>query len=207
VRHLLDLLLGRAPGRVAARRCPASPDQDRLGRRKVSRKRRRLLLAAGPVFGLWLVIAGPLGALGRNLALDDLPSREEEELSDAWPGLDEAVLDAWDQTLCQELEWLAAGADPVTVGVCWGAGHMRAVIALLHTRLGYRIVSTSWMTVFGKPLRAGMGGAGTGRGWRENDPCAGRPPAAPGLLGRRDPVSAGSILSIGPAVSAAPAPG
>jgi hypothetical protein len=30
--HLLDLLLGRAPGRVAARRCPASPDQDRLGR-------------------------------------------------------------------------------------------------------------------------------------------------------------------------------
>jgi hypothetical protein len=34
------------------------------------------------------------------------------------------------------------------VGVCWGAGHMRAVIALLHTRLGYRIVSASWITVF-----------------------------------------------------------
>jgi hypothetical protein len=118
------------------------------GWRKVSRKLRWLLLAAGPVFGLWLVIVGPGRALGRNLALDDLPSREEEELSDAWPGFDEAVLDARDQALCQELERLAAGADPVTVGVCWGAGHMRAVIALLHTRLGYRIVSANWMTVF-----------------------------------------------------------
>jgi hypothetical protein len=118
------------------------------GWRKVSRKLRWLLLAAGPVFGLWLVIVGPGRALGRDLALDDLPSREEEELSDAWPGFDEAVLDARDQVLCQELERLAAGADPVTVGVCWGAGHMRAVIALLHTRLGYRVVSASWMTVF-----------------------------------------------------------
>jgi DDE superfamily endonuclease len=31
VRHLLDLLLGRAPGRVAACRRPAPPHQDRLG--------------------------------------------------------------------------------------------------------------------------------------------------------------------------------
>jgi hypothetical protein len=118
------------------------------GWREVSRKLRWLLLAAAPVFGLWLVIVGPGRALGRNLALDDLPSREEEELSDAWPGFGEAVLDARDRALCQELERLAAGAGPATVGVCWGAGHMRAVIALLHTRLGYRIVSASWITVF-----------------------------------------------------------
>jgi hypothetical protein len=119
-----------------------------LGWRKVSRKLRWLLLVAAPVFGLWLVIAGPKRALGRNLAMDDLPSREEEELSDAVPEFDEAVLDARDRALCQELERLAAGTDPVTVGVCWGAAHMRAVIATLHTRLGYRIVSATWMTVF-----------------------------------------------------------
>jgi hypothetical protein len=118
------------------------------GWRKISLRLRWLLLAAAPVFGVWLVIAGPGRALGRNLAIDDLPSREEEELSDAVPGFNEAVLGARDRALCQELERLAAGADPVTVGVCWGAAHMRAVIATVHTRLGYRIVSASWMTVF-----------------------------------------------------------
>jgi hypothetical protein len=65
---------------------------------------------------------GPGRALGRKLALNDLPSREEEERSDAWPGFDEGVLDARDRALCQELERLAAGAGPVTRRGLLGSG-------------------------------------------------------------------------------------
>ncbi len=79
----------------------------------------------------------PRRALARNLSLDDLPSREEEELSDATPGFDDAVLGVRDRALCQELERLAAAQDAArTVAVCWGATHMRAVIGTLYTRLG-----------------------------------------------------------------------
>lgn len=120
------------------------------GWREVARRQRWLLLAA-PAFGLWLAVAGPQRALGRNLGLDDLPSREEDELSAAGPGFDEAVLGARDRALCQELARLAGepnSGGTRTVGVCWGAAHMRAVIAILYTRLGYRIVGASWITVF-----------------------------------------------------------
>jgi len=119
------------------------------GWRKLSRRLRWLLLASAPVFGMWLAIVGPRRALARNLGLDDLPSREEEELSDATPGFDDAVLGVRDRALCQELERLAAAPDVArAVAVCWGAAHMRAVIGTLHTRLGYRIVDASWLTVF-----------------------------------------------------------
>jgi hypothetical protein len=121
------------------------------GWRKMARRLRWLLLVAAPVFGLWLAVAGPQRALGRNLGLDDLPSREEEEMSGAMPGFDEAVLAVRDRALCQELVRLTGEPDSGgtrTVGVCWGAAHMRAVIATLHTRLGYRIVDASWITVF-----------------------------------------------------------
>lgn len=126
-------------------------EQFARGWRKVARWLRWLLVAAAPLFGLWLALAGPRRALGRSLALDDLPSREEEELSEATPGLDEAVLAARDQALCRELARIAeeSGPDaPRTVGVCWGAGHMRAVITLLRTRFGYRITGATWITVF-----------------------------------------------------------
>lgn len=119
--------------------------------RKVARWTRWLLVIAAPVFGLWLAVVGPQRALGRNLTLEDLPSREEEELSDFVPELDEAVLGARDRALCQELARLAAETGTTgiqTVGVCWGAAHMRAVIAALHTQLGYRITNASWLTVF-----------------------------------------------------------
>jgi hypothetical protein len=121
------------------------------GWRKVDRWLRWFLLAAAPFFGLWLAVAGPERALGRDLGLDDLPSREEEELSDAGPGLGEAMLGLRDQALCQELIRLAeqpGSGGSRTVGVCWGAAHMRAVIATLYTRLGYRIAGATWITVF-----------------------------------------------------------
>jgi len=119
------------------------------GWRKISRRLRWLLLAGALVCGVWLAIVGPRRALRRNLGLDDLPSREEEDFSDAIAGFDDAVLGARDGALCQELERLAADPDAAgTVAVCWGAAHMRAAIATLYTRLGYRIVDANWMTVF-----------------------------------------------------------
>ncbi|HZC41785.1 MAG TPA: hypothetical protein VE343_14000 [Streptosporangiaceae bacterium] len=137
------------PGRVI--RPDLTAEQFAQGWRKVARWLRWLLVVAAPLFGLWLVVVGPRRALGRNLALDDLPSRDEEELSEATPGLDEAMLAARDRALCRELVRIAEESGPGaprTVGVCWGAGHMRAVIALLHTRLGYRVTGATWITVF-----------------------------------------------------------
>ena len=65
----------------------------------------------------------PAARSGRNLGLDDLPSREEEELSDAMPGFDEGVLAVRDRALCHELVRLIGEPDSGgtrTVGV-WTA--------------------------------------------------------------------------------------
>jgi len=139
--------LGGLEGRII--RPDLTAAQFASGWRKVSRWIRWLFLAAAPVLGVWLAIAGPRRVLGRDLGMDDLPTREEEEMSDALPGLDEAFLGDRDLALCGELERLAADTGTAaTVGVCWGAAHMRAVIALLWSRLGYRVTEATWITIF-----------------------------------------------------------
>jgi hypothetical protein len=115
--------------------------------RRVGWSLRSLLLLAAPLFGIWMLVVGPRRALGRRVALDDLRSDDEIEASEAEPRLDEALLGTRDGALTAALTELAGGTEPCTVGVCWGAEHVRAVVPTLRA-LGFRITDATWVTVF-----------------------------------------------------------
>jgi len=110
---------------------------------------RLLIYAAAPFVGLWMIVVGPKRFLRRGpMNLDDLPTREEQERADQSEAFDAALLDARDVRLCQTLLDLSDGRGaPQLVGVCWGAGHMRAVLRTLMTQRGYRVQQSTWLTV------------------------------------------------------------
>jgi hypothetical protein len=119
-----------------------------IGWRAIRWPLRVLLYVAIPLAGIWLAIVGPQRALPKRLTVDDQVSLEESEAMEG--GLGEALIDARDRALCAELVRLANDdvAGERTVGVCWGAMHMRAVVAALHGDLGYRITNAEWITAF-----------------------------------------------------------
>jgi hypothetical protein len=109
---------------------------------------RAAIYVGAPFFGIWMAIVGPRRALSHRLTVDDEISLEEFEAMEG--GLSEAFVDARDRALCRELVRLAqTGATEMrTVGVCWGAAHVRAVAETLHNDLGFRITDARWVTVF-----------------------------------------------------------
>lgn len=118
------------------------------GWRGVKRGLRWMVLLGAPVVGLWVAIVGPRRALG-DMTLDDLPTQKQEELAEYGESLDTLIIDERDRPLGEALIALAADQDqPCTVGVCWGAEHVRAVVTVLVGHLGYRIGNGTWITVF-----------------------------------------------------------
>lgn len=108
---------------------------------------RAAIYVGAPLFGMWMALVGPRRVLDR-LTVDDEISLEEFEAMQG--GLYEAFVDQRDRALCQELVRLADtdAAGTRTVGVCWGAEHVRAVAETLHGDLGFRITDATWVTVF-----------------------------------------------------------
>lgn len=106
------------------------------------------LFVLAPLVGLWMLIVGPMRLLGSHLSLDDLPSAREEEYAD--DTLDALLLDTCDRGLVDELRRQADehehDARPWTVGVCWGAEHVRAIAPALIAR-GYQVRDAHWVTV------------------------------------------------------------
>jgi DNA-binding transcriptional ArsR family regulator len=113
--------------------------------RRVSRHLRWLLYGLTPIVGLWVAIVGPRRALGKDLGMDDLPSARAEQLSH--DQLDQLLLGTRDEALIKALLDLADSLEPqptATVGVCWGAGHIPAVVRALHAR-GFTPTSGEWV--------------------------------------------------------------
>ena len=88
--------------------------------------------------------------LGRYLALDDLPTREQELAGESFESIDKVIVDDRDALLADALTSVHQqhSAEPISVAVVYGAGHMPAVAAMLVARLGYRARSAEWLTVF-----------------------------------------------------------
>lgn len=102
---------------------------------RVSAHLRWTLYLFAPVVGLWMAIVGPRRALGKHIGMDDLPSAREEQLSNEQ--IDQLFLGSRDAALIKSLFDLieSLGPEPPsTVGVCWGAAHIPAVVRALHSR-------------------------------------------------------------------------
>jgi hypothetical protein len=118
-------------------------------RQSVPPWQRALLWCAAPLFSVGLMVFGSRRMLGRHLALDDLPTREQELEHDALGDLEQVVIDERDALVVEVLERLHAEyAEPVRVGVVYGAGHVPGIAAALVSRLGYHASSAEWLTVF-----------------------------------------------------------
>ena len=111
---------------------------------------RVMMIAAVPVFAAGMLLFGTRRVLGRYLALDDLPTREQEITDAALEDVYGVIVRDRDALLIDALTSIHQehAAEPIKVAVVYGAGHMPAVAAMLVSRLGYHARSAEWLTVF-----------------------------------------------------------
>jgi pheromone shutdown protein TraB len=88
--------------------------------------------------------------LARHLSRDDLPTPEDHIERSVAGGLIHLIVDHRDELLIEALASIHEErcAEPVTVAVVYGAGHVAAVVRALLARYGYRPRSAEWLTVF-----------------------------------------------------------
>ena len=112
---------------------------------------RAQLLFLIPLYVLYLFLFGTRETLAENIAVEDLPSSKEILFADEGSEkLDSLLVDERDRRLIDSIAKLhdAGWQDAKTVGVIYGATHMRNVISFLLDRLNYRVAEAEWVTVF-----------------------------------------------------------
>lgn len=104
-----------------------------------------------PAYVVYLFLFGTRETLAENIALEDLPSSEEILFQDdSFEPLDALLIDERDRKLIDSIGKLH-DSDPgsrKTVGVVYGAMHMRNVSSFLLRKLNYRVAKAEWVTVF-----------------------------------------------------------
>ena len=104
-----------------------------------------------PVYVIYLFLFGTRETIAENIAVEDLPSSNEVLLQDDdFDKLDALLIDERDRRLIRNIASLdeASGKNKKTVGVVFGAMHMRNVTSFLLHKLKYRITKADWVTVF-----------------------------------------------------------
>ena len=98
-----------------------------------------------PVCVIYLVLFGTRQTLAKNIALEDLPSSEEILLED---DLDSLLIDERDRILLDNIKRVYESGGAKTVGVIYGARHMRNAVGFLMRNLNYHVAKAEWVTVF-----------------------------------------------------------
>jgi hypothetical protein len=109
------------------------------------------LLFLIPIYVVYLFLVGTRGTLAEHIAVEDLPSSEEILFQDeSFEKLDTLLVDERDRKLIGSIWKLhdSGRLDKQTVGVVYGAMHMRNVTSFLLDRLNYRVAKAEWVTVF-----------------------------------------------------------
>jgi hypothetical protein len=102
-----------------------------------------------PFYILYLLLLGTRQTLAKNIALEDLPSQDEILLADdRFADLDSLLIDERDRTLLGNIKRVHESGGTNTVGVIYGAGHMRNVVDFLMRNLNYHVARAEWVTVF-----------------------------------------------------------
>jgi hypothetical protein len=121
------------------------------GWRQVPLHLRLLLLVLAPLVGLYMLFFGTRDLIAHCAEFNDLPSRDEvlmydrdvDAIEDALTGQRDARLVETIKRMCNE-----AADKPTTVGILFGAQHMRAVIRYLTERQNYQVAKAERITVF-----------------------------------------------------------
>lgn len=110
---------------------------------------RALVSLTIPIFAGYMMLHGTKDLIARNLAMEDLPSREEMMLSGALK-IESLIMDQRDAVLLGHVQWVHDEHQhhDMTVAVVYGASHLRAVTTYLSRKLGYHVAKADWLTVF-----------------------------------------------------------
>jgi hypothetical protein len=103
-----------------------------------------------PIYVLYLALFGTRQTLAENIAIEDLPSDEEILLNDeAFEKYESLLIGERDQILIGHIRQLDANQnEPQTIGIVFGAQHMRNTTRFLLQNLNYRITKAEWVKVF-----------------------------------------------------------
>jgi hypothetical protein len=104
-----------------------------------------------PIFVIYLFIFGTRESLAENLAVEDLPSSEEELSEDeGFSRLDSLLVDERDRKLIEHIANVNSERSNTSqrIAIVYGAFHMRCVMAFLMQKLNYRVVKADWVKVF-----------------------------------------------------------
>jgi hypothetical protein len=123
-------------GSTVIRRDMTGKELSKRWRKGVRLLHRLLIIAAVPVFAAGMLLFGSRRVLGRYLALDDLPTREQELV--AFEDIDKVIVDDRDALAIDALTSIhqQRSAEAISVAVVYGAGHMPAIAAMLVSRPG-----------------------------------------------------------------------
>jgi hypothetical protein len=126
-----------------------SADEFRVDWRRVPWRDRMMMWLALPVVIFARLVGGTSAIWTRALALDDLPTPEEEAIAEAMPELEAAFLDRRDGRLLQALYAVHEQRcdEAIEVAVVYGAGHVPAIVRGLGDTYGYKPRSADWLTV------------------------------------------------------------
>jgi hypothetical protein len=121
------------------------------GWRRVPFFLRLQMLVLAPFVGLYMLFFGTRDLIAQYAEFNDLPSRDEvlmydrevDAIEDALTGQRDARLVETIKRMCNE-----PAGKPATVGVLFGAQHMRAVIRYLTENQNYQVAKAEWITVF-----------------------------------------------------------
>ncbi|MFK0250554.1 hypothetical protein ACIQUM_38160 [Amycolatopsis azurea] len=119
------------------------------GWRRVPLGDRLMMSLLAPTLGVFLRGFGTRGMLARFLTVDDEDDFRAES-AEVMPEFDDLIGASRDKLLVDALAGLHEQRrhEPGTVGVVYGAEHMRAVVRELHTRFGYVVRDAEYVTVF-----------------------------------------------------------
>jgi hypothetical protein len=112
---------------------------------------RALIFTIVPMYVIYLFVFGTRRLIAQNIALEDLPSRDETLSQDErFEKLDDFLIDKRDQKLIDRIKHLhdVGGNEKKIVGIVYGARHMRHVVNFLLLKWHYKIAKAEWVTVF-----------------------------------------------------------
>jgi hypothetical protein len=120
------------------------------GWRSVPALQRALVVSLSPLVAVAFWLVGTRRMLSRYANADDVPTPLDSQLREQASELTELIADRRDTLLVAALDAILEqhSAEPMTVGVVYGADHMAAVVHHLAAAHGYRPREAEWLTVF-----------------------------------------------------------
>lgn len=110
---------------------------------------RLMILLIAPVYGGYRYLTATKESIGKQMESEDVESSEQSIRGEIAPAFDEAILASRDAKLVATLKSVVDSANPpATVGIVYGAAHMKAVTAILMGVYHYQVERSEWLAIF-----------------------------------------------------------